>query len=81
MAKHSVPKKKTSKARSNRRYHSFENATRIKLAESVQVSKCPNCGAVVQLHRACKACGFYGGKDVLGKSKKEETKVTTIKAD
>jgi len=41
--------------------------------EGVQVSVCRNCGAACLPHRACKACGFYDGKQVLPiKTKKEE---------
>ena len=32
--------------------------------------KCPNCGAYVMPHQACKACGMYNGRQVL---KVEET--------
>mgnify|MGYP003533637288 CR=1 FL=1 len=36
-------------------------------------NKCPKCGATIQPHRACMACGFYKGKDVLNKETTEET--------
>jgi large subunit ribosomal protein L32 len=85
MAKHPVPKKKTSKARGNRRYKSFQNKARTRLAENVHLSTCPKCGEAVRMHHACAACGFYGEKKVLGVSAaapvKEEAKVKTIKAE
>ena len=28
-------------------------------------TKCPNCGAFVMPHRACKACGQYKGRAVI----------------
>ena len=27
--------------------------------------KCPNCGAFVMPHHACKTCGKYNGRDVI----------------
>ena len=35
------------------------------------MTKCPKCGEFVLSHRVCKACGYYGGKEVL---KVEESK-------
>ena len=29
------------------------------------IVKCPECGAFVMPHRACKACGKYNGRQVL----------------
>ena len=81
MAKHPVPKKKTSKARSSRRYKSFQNKARIRLTEAAKLKKCGNCGAAALMHHACSECGFYKGENVLGKTAKAEEKVTTIKAD
>ena len=37
------------------------------------LTTCPKCGATIQPHRACMACGFYKGKDVLNKETTEET--------
>ncbi len=55
-----VPKKRTSKMRRDMR-RSGNN----KLKSPVQLNACPNCGAAVQTHRVCAACGFYKGKKVL----------------
>ena len=33
--------------------------------------KCPKCGADIQPHRVCPACGFYKGEQVI--SEKEKT--------
>ncbi len=40
------------------------------------VTTCPNCKNPIAPHRACTKCGYYKGKDVLGKEEKEvlETK-------
>lgn len=94
MAKHPVPKKKTSKARGSRRYKAFQNKARRRLTEAIQLVKCPSCGDMIRAHHACNACGSYRGKDLKAKAapaapeatakkkgpaKKEEVK--TIKAD
>ncbi|MFT7184059.1 MAG: large subunit ribosomal protein L32 [Oceanicoccus sp.] len=84
MAKHPVPKKKTSRARTSRRYKNFQNRARIRLTNSAQLTKCPSCAAVVLQHRACTECGNYRGRDVNQSAVPkavEAAKVTTIKAD
>lgn len=81
MAKHPVPKKKTSRARGNRRYKAFQNRARVRLENAVNLSTCENCGAVTRAHHVCGSCGYYKGKDVMGNMAKEAEKVTTIKAD
>ncbi len=80
MAKHSVPKKKSSRARGNRRYKAFQNDARVRLSEGIQLMACKNCKATVRRHHICQECGFYGEKDVMG-HKKPESKVKTIKAE
>lgn len=52
------PKRKTSKARKNKR------RTHQKL-EDVTLSTCSNCGAVHRAHHACADCGYYRGRQVL----------------
>jgi len=81
MAKHPVPKQKQSKARSSRRYKTFQGKARKALANAAQLQDCPKCGAVQKRHTACPACGFYRGNDLLQKVKKTEGKVTVVKAD
>lgn len=58
------PKRKTSKARRDKR------RTHLKLTEPT-LTECPNCGTVYQRHRACQACGYYRGRQVI----KAETEV------
>lgn len=53
-----VPKKKTSKARRDKRRNSHWKL------ESPSLSKCPKCGELRVSHRACKACGTYAGREV-----------------
>ena len=31
------------------------------------VTKCPNCGEVTKMHRACRKCGYYKNKVVISK--------------
>ena len=35
---------------------------------------CPNCGTLNPAHTICKNCGYYKGKEILVKNKKEEPK-------
>ncbi len=60
-----VPKRKTSGARRDKRRNSTWKLTAPSLV------KCPNCGAFLLPHRACKACGYYKGRAVV---KVEEAK-------
>ncbi len=55
-----VPKKRMSKMRRDRR-----RAGNNKLKSAVQVNACSQCGAAVQPHRICPACGNYKGKKVV----------------
>jgi large subunit ribosomal protein L32 len=54
-----VPKKRTSKMRRDRR-----RAGNNGLKFAVQLNACPNCGAAVQPHRVCPACGHYKAQKV-----------------
>ncbi|MBQ9544268.1 MAG: 50S ribosomal protein L32 [Clostridia bacterium] len=54
-----VPKRKTSKARRDKRRSSVWKLTAPALV------KCPNCGALNLPHRICAECGRYDGKVVL----------------
>ena len=79
MAKHPVPKKKASKARSSRRHSKFQNLTRKKLTDLVHLTKCPDCGAQKLMHHICPECGKYKGRQAFAIDKKIE-KITKIKA-
>ncbi|MDH3253493.1 MAG: 50S ribosomal protein L32 [Acidobacteriota bacterium] len=52
------PKRKTSKARRNRR-------RAHDALSSPSQSTCSNCGEVKLSHRACPHCGFYRGREVV----------------
>ena len=54
-----VPKKKVSSARRDKRRSANSRL------EQPNLTKCPKCGEFVRSHRVCKACGYYGGKEVL----------------
>lgn len=56
-----VPKRKVSKARRDKR-----RSSTWKIASPTMV-KCPKCGEYNLSHRVCKACGFYGGKEIIAK--------------
>ncbi|HCW32936.1 MAG: hypothetical protein UT55_C0003G0010 [Candidatus Peregrinibacteria bacterium GW2011_GWE2_39_6] len=77
MAKHSVPKRKQSKTRSNRRYKTFANATRVRLANAAVTAPCEACGAMKRLHYVCSQCGKYRGRQVIDKQK-EIDKITKV---
>lgn len=58
MAKHPVPKKRTSKARrdSRRSHHALTAPT---------VVECPQCKSKKLPHVVCPECGTYAGRQVL----------------
>jgi large subunit ribosomal protein L32 len=87
MPKHPVPKKKTSKARTSRRYKNFQNRARIRLTNDAQLTECSSCKAPVKQHQACSECGNYRGKDMSkgttsakAATTTDTAKVKTIKA-
>ncbi|MCE9615357.1 MAG: 50S ribosomal protein L32 [Lentisphaerae bacterium] len=53
-----VPKRKVSKSRIGQRKHSHRVHVR-------RGTTCPQCGGLRLSHRACPACGFYNGRQVL----------------
>ena len=56
-----VPKKKTSKARRDKRRSSVWKLTAPALAV------CSKCGEYTSPHRICKNCGYYDGREVIKK--------------
>ncbi len=58
MAKHPVPKKKTSKSRRDQRrsHHALSAPALV---------PCPQCGAPKPPHTVCPECGYYKGEKIL----------------
>lgn len=56
-----VPKRKTSKARRDKRRSS------VWKLDAPAFSKCTNCGELAAPHKVCKNCGFYKGVEVIKK--------------
>jgi large subunit ribosomal protein L32 len=56
-----VPKRKTSKARRDKRRSSV-----WKIAAPTLVT-CPQCGQFMVPHKACGNCGYYKGREVINK--------------
>lgn len=59
-----VPARRVSKTRKNKRRSSYTKT-------APTLVKCPNCGEMIAPHRACPACGFYKGKEVVSKKSEE----------
>lgn len=53
-----VPKRRASK-------HSIRTRRSHHKARLPALGKCPQCGAVRQMHRVCPACGYYRGRQVV----------------
>jgi large subunit ribosomal protein L32 len=68
-----VPFRRTSKTKKRMRRTHLKKVAR-------KVTLCPKCGAPIQPHRVCMACGYYNGKDVLNKETKEVAKEETKEA-
>ncbi len=54
-----VPKRKTSKARRDKRRNSHWKL------DTPGLVACPNCGEMRLPHRVCRACGYYNGRKVI----------------
>ena len=54
-----VPKRKTSKARRDKRRNNLWKL------ETPTLVRCPDCGAYKRSHRICTACGKYNGRQVI----------------
>lgn len=78
MAKHPVPKKKVSQARTAKRYASFVGKKHRKIANFVSVLPCPNCGNIKLNQYVCPHCGKYRGRTVKDVQREVE-KITKIK--
>lgn len=79
MAKHPVPKKKMSQARTAKRYAAFVAKKRRFIQGFVNVVICKSCGGPSLNQQACPKCGNYRGRSVVDLGKVAE-KITKIKA-
>lgn len=72
-----VPKKKTSKARSSRRYKTYVKKQQKKILDNLVLTECPQCKEKKVAHQVCQTCGTYKGRQVLDmeKNTKKVTKV------
>ncbi len=61
-----VPKRRTSRSKRNMRRANHDKVT------AIQLIACSNCGEPSVPHRACPACGFYGGRQVTATAKKPD---------
>ena len=52
-----VPKRKTSKARRDKRRATHK-------IEAPRVNTCPQCGSPKRAHRVCPTCGTYKGREI-----------------
>jgi large subunit ribosomal protein L32 len=55
-----VPKRRHSKSRTRKRRSTYYNEL-----EPPQLMECNNCGSPKVMHRACKHCGHYRGRQVI----------------
>ena len=56
-----VPKRRTSKARRDRRRSS------VWKLPAPSFARCPHCGQLMLPHRVCGNCGYYKGREVINK--------------
>ena len=68
-----VPKRKTSKARRDKRSAS-------KFIRPQAVTVCQNCQEPINPHQACPACGYYKGKKVIATKLERTIKRTEERA-
>ena len=54
-----VPKRKTSKARKNKR------RSNVWKLEAPILVKCSHCGELKRSHRVCPSCGYYNDREVI----------------
>lgn len=64
-----TPKSRTSHTRTRQR-----KAQWLGSLTAPATTVCPQCGEVVQTHRACSECGYYRGRQILVKKTTAEGK-------
>jgi len=61
-----VPKRKTSKARRDKRRANWKLTV-------PGIATCPQCGATRLAHRACRNCGYYKRRQVINVEKEKRS--------
>ncbi len=74
-----TPKQQQPHSHTSRRYKSFRNFARIRLANITNIVECPKCKEPRLDHTACSSCGHYNGRQALNMEKKVE-KIIKVKA-
>ena len=73
-----VPKKKSSKTRTRRRWATYVTRMRKKILNRTNMVACSNCAEMKLAHVVCMSCGMYNDRKVLDVEKTK--KVTKIEA-
>ncbi|MFA5352104.1 MAG: 50S ribosomal protein L32 [Candidatus Gracilibacteria bacterium] len=80
MAKHPVPKQRSTSTRSRTRYSTWKTKELKRLTKLSRTVPCPKCKQPRRPHTACGTCGYYRGRVVIDLAAKDAKKVKTIKA-
>jgi len=80
MAKHPVPKYKTSRSRSKKRHATWESQLANYWENKTQAVKCSDCEKPKLAHHICQECGSYKGRKIINKDKASDAKIKVVKA-
>ena len=69
-----VPKRKRSRARRDKRFANKGLAVRM-------FTTCANCTEIILPHQACKACGHYKGRQVISTKTERLVKSTDVRTE
>jgi large subunit ribosomal protein L32 len=80
MAKHPVPKQRSTSTRSKTRYSTWKTNELKRLTKVSKTVDCPKCKQPRLPHTACATCGYYRGRVVVDLAAKDAKKVQKIQA-